>query len=164
MRMGDRPAEAHPTPRRRRHWWKGGVSPLTLGEGGGSAIEFALTAPLIFALVFGIIDFTRLAFSQAALHFAAQEATRFAIVREGRVGSADIRAFAESQLLDVFGLDGATFTISTAPDPISNTSVLTVIARQDFAFLLPFLPKGAIRLTAESRGFLAFPGGLPGGG
>jgi Flp pilus assembly protein TadG len=91
----------------------GRATRLVAGETGAAAIEFALTIPFVLSLLFGIIDFSRMTFSQAALNFAAEEATRFAVVREGVVSDDDIRAFAEQTLVDVFGLSEATFTVDT---------------------------------------------------
>src|ERR1700721_1722059 len=45
---------------------------------GTTAIEFALLAPALFLILFGAIEFGRLLWTQAALHFAVQEAARCA--------------------------------------------------------------------------------------
>jgi len=46
---------------------------------GQSLTEFALVAPLVFLLVFGIIDFGRLFFTEVTLQNALREAGRFAV-------------------------------------------------------------------------------------
>lgn len=136
---------------------------VAIDEIGTAAVEFGLTIPVVLTLIFGIIDCARLTFSQAALNFAAGEATRYAVVREGQVSDDDIQTFAEQQMIDAFGLGGATFRVDTPLDEVSGTSIITVVGTYDFSFLLPFLPPDLIRLSSESRGFLAFPGN-PGGG
>lgn len=42
-------------------------------------VEFAMIAPLFFLLVFGVIDFGRLFFTQMTLQHALREAGRFAV-------------------------------------------------------------------------------------
>jgi Flp pilus assembly protein TadG len=49
-------------------------------EKGVSAVEFALIAPLLFVLTFGIIEFSLLLFDKAVLTNASREAARAAIV------------------------------------------------------------------------------------
>ncbi|HUJ10905.1 MAG TPA: TadE/TadG family type IV pilus assembly protein [Verrucomicrobiae bacterium] len=46
---------------------------------GQSLVEFAMVAPLFFLLVFGIIDFGRLFFTQLTLQYALREAGRYAV-------------------------------------------------------------------------------------
>src|SRR5437660_3423743 len=46
---------------------------------GQSIVEFALVAPMFLLLVFGILDFGRLFFTQETLQHALREAGRFAV-------------------------------------------------------------------------------------
>jgi Flp pilus assembly protein TadG len=55
------------------------VKGLTRSKSGQAMIEFAMVAPLFFLLVFGIIDFGRLFFTQMTLQHALREAGRFAV-------------------------------------------------------------------------------------
>ncbi|KJR97427.1 MAG: hypothetical protein VR65_23900 [Desulfobulbaceae bacterium BRH_c16a] len=50
-------------------------------EKGVSAVEFALIAPLLFVLTFGIIEFSILLFDKAVVTNASREGARAAIVR-----------------------------------------------------------------------------------
>ena len=52
-------------------------------EKGVSAVEFALIAPLLFVLTFGIIEFSLLLFDKAVLTNASREGARAAIVFQG---------------------------------------------------------------------------------
>lgn len=49
---------------------------------GASAVEFALVAPLLFVLVFGIVDFGVVFGQTLSLNNAARDAARFAVVRQ----------------------------------------------------------------------------------
>ncbi|RMD87818.1 MAG: hypothetical protein D6807_07120 [Alphaproteobacteria bacterium] len=130
---------------------------------GAAGVEFALALPLVLALFFTVIEGGRLAYTQAALYFAAQEATRYAIVREGQVSDDEIRDFAASKL---FGLRPslAVVTVQSPIDPTVNTSEYTVAINYSFTPLFPYLPRGTLTLSAQSSGFIAFPPVLPGGG
>lgn len=124
---------------------------------GAALVEFGFAGPALIILVLGVAEVGRLTYTQAALSYAAQEATRFAIVREGNVTASDIETFASGQLI---GLD-TNLAVFTAAAPIStatNTSLVTVQVTYPFNFLLPLPSLQSITLTAESRGFYAFPG------
>ncbi len=131
--------------------------------GGAAGVEFALALPLVLLTFFIVIEGGRLAYTQAALTFAAQEATRYAIVREGQVTNDEIRDFAASKL---YGLKPglAVVTVQSPIDPTVNTSEYTVAIRYDFTPIVPYMPHGVITLAARSSGFIAFPPVLPGGG
>jgi len=49
------------------------------GQLGQSLAEFAIVVPLFFLLIFGLLDFGRLFFTQATLQHALREAGRFAV-------------------------------------------------------------------------------------
>ncbi|MHB1523003.1 MAG: TadE/TadG family type IV pilus assembly protein [Candidatus Dormibacteria bacterium] len=53
---------------------------LRRGSRGQSAVEFALVAPLLFLLIFGIVDFGRAMFYQNEITNAAREGARIAIL------------------------------------------------------------------------------------
>ena len=53
--------------------------PRLLGcERGATALEFAFLAPVFFAMIFGVIDVARVAWTLGSLHFAAEGAARYA--------------------------------------------------------------------------------------
>jgi Flp pilus assembly protein TadG len=126
---------------------------------GAAMVEFGFVGPGMIVLVLGVLEVGRLTYTQAALSYAAQEATRFAIVREGTVTAGDIESFASNQLL---GLDTslAVFTASAPISSTTNTSLVTVQVTYPFNFLLQLPSLETITLTAESRGFYAFPSAL----
>jgi Flp pilus assembly protein TadG len=62
-------------------------------------VEFALIAPALFMILFGAVEFGRLLWTQAALHFAVEEAARCASVTPGICGtSGQITAFAANSV------------------------------------------------------------------
>lgn len=54
---------------------------LRKSERGSELVEFAFTAPILLALVFGILDFSRAMYCDLFVNYAAQEGARYAIVR-----------------------------------------------------------------------------------
>jgi Flp pilus assembly protein TadG len=124
---------------------------------GALAVEFALGIPIALSAIFGTVELGRLGFTQAALQHAAEEATRYAIVREGQITSTDIEAFAASTLTGVFDHETAVVTASSPIDPVTGTSLLSVQVNYQYQFILPFLPTEGIQLSGTSSGFIAFP-------
>ncbi len=124
---------------------------------GALAVEFALGVPIILSAIFGTIELGRLGFTQAALQHAAEEATRFAIVRDGQITPADIEAFAATKLTGVFNREAAIVTATAPIDPVTGTSLFSVQVNYQYRFILPFLPSNGIQLSGNSSGFIAFP-------
>lgn len=120
-------------------------------------VEFALCIPIVLMTVFGTIELGRLGFTKAALQHAAEEATRYAIVREGQVTPEEIEAYAASKLTGVFDRETAVIAAEAPVDPVTGTSLLTVTVNYQYQFILPFLPHDGMPLSGNSRGFIAFP-------
>lgn len=53
---------------------------------GQALVEFALVAPVFFAILFGLVDGARLVFAYNTLSDAAREATRLAAVQASHIG------------------------------------------------------------------------------
>ena len=129
---------------------------LVRDRSGVSAVEIALLAPVFFALVVGVIEFGRVAYTQGVISFAAEEATRFALVNYS-IEEDDVRDIAEACLL---GIDPERINaiIVTGPiDPVDNTRTISVEVSYNFEFLLPYMPDGVVPISGTSRGFLIPP-------
>lgn len=117
------------------------------GSAGGAALEFAVVAPIFLALVFGIVDFSRYAFSLISVRQAAAEAVRAASL--GRT-EAEVRQIARAQAPFL----GTALTVSCSGcgvvDPaVPRTYIITVSA--PFTFLLPYVPTGTIIITEQTQ-------------
>lgn len=137
-------------------WLRAQLQRLAGDRRGVSAVEFALLAPVLLALVIGVIEFGRAAYTLGVINFAAEEATRYAVVNYS-IEESDVRDLAEACLL---GIDRSRISalIVTGPiDPVDNTRTISVEVRYSFEFLLPFLPEGVIPISGSSRGFLIPP-------
>lgn len=138
-----------------------GASRLIRCRRGSVAVQFALMVPIMLTTLFGTIELGRLGFTQMALQHAAEEATRFAIVREGQITTDDIESFAATKLTGVLDRETAVITATAPLDPVTGTSLISVQVSYAYRFILPFLPTDSVNLTGNSRGFIAFPPTLP---
>ncbi len=110
---------------------------------GATAVEFAITAPVFFALLFGIVDGGRLLWTQVGLQHAVEMAARCASIDNTTLCS-DVPAYAATE---AFGLDlpAAIFTVSTgACDGVQ------VSANYQFTFATGFFGPGSLTLSAQS--------------
>lgn len=82
-------------------------------ESGTTAVEFALTAPIFFALIAGIVEVGIVLWTQLALQQGAEAAARCASVNKTLCGTtSQIQSYAVAQS---YGLSppASTFTVST---------------------------------------------------
>jgi Flp pilus assembly protein TadG len=131
----------------------GTVARLAACRRGVSAVEMALTLTLFLGLLFGIINFSLVLWTQASLYFAAQAAARCASANPTLCGApangALVEAYAMSQY---FGqsLGGAN------PFAYSATGCgHTVLARYDYPLSIPFYGDYSLQLSATA----CFPAG-----
>jgi Flp pilus assembly protein TadG len=86
---------------------------LRQARDGTTAIEFALLAPALFLILFGAIEFGRLLWTQAALHFAVEEAARCASITPSVCGTASqVTAYAANTVTPLT-IPSSTFTSTT---------------------------------------------------
>lgn len=82
---------------------------------GAAAVEFALVAPVLFLLVFGMIEFGRLVMVQQILTNASREGARLAVLDDITVSDVSTTV---STYLTGASVSGATTSVS--PDPLST--------------------------------------------
>ena len=103
---------------------------------GVSAVEFAILAPVFLSMVVGVIEFGRVAYTQGVVSFAAEEATRYAVVNYS-IDEEDVRNLARACLLGI-DPDRINAIIVTGPiDPVDNTRTISVEVSYSFEFLPP---------------------------
>ena len=119
-------------------------------ESGAIMVEFALIAPVLFTMTFGIVEFGRAAFTQGVLLYAAEEATRYAIVNYNATAT-EVKQVAASKFLLINPKNMKSFTVTAPLDPDDQTRLVTVSMTYQFDFLLPF---GSITLSSNSKGFI----------
>jgi Flp pilus assembly protein TadG len=111
---------------------------------GATAVEFALILPPFLLLLFGIVEFGRVLWTQSALHFAVEEAARCATVDATNCATAtQVQNFAVSRAKGL-GLKNTVFTLTT---PACGNQVS---ASYPFPFILATMFPSSITLTAQS--------------
>lgn len=155
----------------RRNRLRGGLSGLARlirgpnAESGSTAVEFAFAAPILLALIFGVMDGGRAIFTKAVIHFAAQDAARWAVVHPpASTSTTDIKAHelaieqqVANNLILISPNKVATITAIANPDPVTNTRTISVNVSYAFDWMLPFVGSGSgpFVMTSTSSGFLA---------
>jgi Flp pilus assembly protein TadG len=84
---------------------------------GAAAVEFAIVAPLLFAIVFGLVEFGRALMVEQALVSAAREACRVAVLAGTTRQDVVDRATASLSAASI-----SNFTITMNPDPPSSAT------------------------------------------
>jgi Flp pilus assembly protein TadG len=111
---------------------------------GAAAVEFALVLPVLLLLLGGILEFSRLMWTQANLQFAAEEGARYGIAHTEAAADA-ISAVSRARLS---GVETAKVQIMVEV----NAAQVTVTANHNFQFVMDgILPFGPLPLTATSR-------------
>ncbi|MDB5480327.1 MAG: TadE family protein [Caulobacteraceae bacterium] len=114
---------------------------------GTTAVEFALVAPALCLLIYGVMEFGRLAWTQSALNFAVEEAARCASVTPTVCGtSSQIATYAASE-------------IATGYVPASAFSGATASCGHQVSatFAYPFIATGLFSMTPTLTATACFP-------
>lgn len=108
---------------------------------GSAAVSFSLTLPVLLMMIGGVIEISRLMYTDSTLKFAVQEAARAAIVRGGAstnpitvdgIGTI-VRSTSVSLDPDLIAVD-----VAYSPDNRPGSTV-TVQASYRFDFIVPLL-------------------------
>ncbi|MCK6449490.1 MAG: pilus assembly protein [Alphaproteobacteria bacterium] len=117
-------------------------------EGGVSALEFALVAPLFFLMLFGIIEFGRLSWIRTSLQHAADEASRYALVSTG-ASTSQITDYARAR---VSGVDPNLVAVNVTQESSGGRTFVVINLSFNFTFVAEnLLPYGPIPLVGRSR-------------
>jgi Flp pilus assembly protein TadG len=84
---------------------------------GAAAVEFALCAPILFAFIFGIFEFSRVTQLQQSARLAAFEGARAGIALDA--ATTDVQT-AVNQVMSANGI--ANYTTTITPNPMGYTS------------------------------------------
>lgn len=152
---------------------------LYLGESGSSLVEFALTSTILLMMIFGILDCSRAMYAYHFVANAAEEATRYAMVRGSSwngvacsapstvsctAKAADIQSFVTS--ITPGGITPGSLTVtptwtgSTPSGVACSTStdtgcVVSVQVSYAFNFIVPFLPSNGLVLRSTAAATIA---------
>lgn len=114
-------------------------------EGGAAALEFAILAPVFFLIIFGIIAFGILFWTQVGLQHGAEMAARCASINTTLCPNGNPSAVTSYAMQQAFGLSlpASTFTYST---PACGNQVSAT-----YTFVMPdILNLSPLTLTAQA--------------
>lgn len=116
-------------------------------EEGATAVEFALTAPVFLAFIYGVLELARAMFTQGVLIYAAQEGSRYAAARSAST-PAEIEEVVRGSFL---AIDPASATLTVVPIlNADGTRIITVTITYRFRWVVPLFGTDAVTLDASS--------------
>ena len=135
-------------PRRLRPRWQ--------SERGNELVELSLVGPLLFMLVFGIMEVGRAIWIYDTVAHLAREGARYAIVRGGESGRAASTADVDAHLQSLAaGMTGLAVTTTWTPDNEPG-SVVQVRVDRPFDPIVPLVGLPPITLSSTSRMVISF--------
>ena len=137
-------------------------------EEGSALVEFAISASILFMVLFGIVEFSMGLYAFNFLAYATKDAARYAMVRGSNcsvltncgVTNAQVQTFINSEGYP--GITSAvttttTWTCETIPDPsLQNAScnapgdLVTVTATYPFTLNVPFMSQSTLTFHSTS--------------
>lgn len=121
---------------------------------GNMAVEFAIVGPVLVMFLFGLVEFARYTYTQSALNFAAEEATRYAVVRGGEVTNDEILDIAKDNLL-LLNSGLAAVCVLSPTDTVTQTSTVSVTINYNYQPIIPAV-WSALTITGISEGHISF--------
>ena len=114
---------------------------------GATAVEFAVVGPVLFILVFGIIQTGLLIFTKQQLHYAVESAVRSVMINPAMAES-EIRTHILNKMSTINDSDlvviapiGTTF--------LNSIEMRNIIAEYDFNFFVPYSNLSSMTLTSD---------------
>jgi len=130
------------------------IARLLRRRDGNMAVEFAIVGPVLVMFLFGLVEFARYTYTQSALNFAAEEATRYAVVRGGEVTNEEILDIARDNLL-LLDSGLAAVCVLSPTDIVTQTSTVSVSINYNYHPIVPLvLPD--MTITGISEGHISF--------
>lgn len=126
------------------------LSLLRRNERGAGAIEFALIAPALFALVVGIAQLGIVFGAHAGLKHAVGEAARYATTYP-RPSNAQLTAMIEQKR---FGFDPDLITTTYTPGTVSGRNFITIKITYPVQMKIPLVGPDTITLVEERRAYV----------
>ena len=120
---------------------------------GSVAIEFAVLLPVFLALIYGLFEFSRIAWTQSTLEYAVEEAARFAMVNP---------TASATQITDVAndsaaGLDAAEIIITVTFPTVGVGQFVRVNGTYNFVPIVKIVGIGTFNITSTAQMPLVLP-------
>ncbi len=123
---------------------------------GAAAVEFAIIAPLLFTIIFGICEFSLLLYDKAVITNASREGARYGILwGPNRPTDAEIEAtvasYTSNRLITFGAMVSPTTTISRSGTDPGDALTVTVVYNYDFLLLPNFVDTLSNVTTLSAR-------------
>lgn len=114
---------------------------------GATAVEFALVAPVLILIIYGILELGRALFTQGVLDYAVQEGSRYAAAHSTST-PAEIQAVVQNSFV---GIDTAPVALTVTPTVNANGArKVEVSIVYPFPWIVQLFAANAIVLEASS--------------
>ncbi len=110
----------------------GGMRIFAARRDGAAAVEFALIAPTLVALLLGVFEFGMLAWNRHSLEFATEETSRY-VMTQTSVTNSDIVTLLNSK---VSGISSTDLTTTVTQDTVGTTTFVTMSVSYTYKFFL----------------------------
>lgn len=126
---------------------------LFKGEGGTALVEFALAAPIVVAVLFGLVEFGYAVFAKGVITNAGREGARYGVVLSSpRKTEAEVQAKVQEYLSKSGFTNPVTVTAPGAGGASGSALNVNVVYPYTFQVLPQFVQGlvGSITLTADT--------------
>lgn len=114
---------------------------------GVTAIEFALTAPIVITALIGIVEFGRFFYVRSNLQNAVYEAGRYHVLNP----TASSSTITTQVRNNVTGIPSTSVTVVVANETVGTTTFKKITATATFSLLSNMLPRNTLPLSAVTR-------------
>lgn len=115
---------------------------------GGAAIEFAFVAPVLLAIVFGIVEMGRMFYIRQSLEYATEEAARYYTLNPS-TASSNVDTALRNAMAGGMGPD-VTISYGSAPTCGASATCTLITATYNFTPAAGFVGLSAQTLTAKA--------------
>ncbi|GAB3304595.1 hypothetical protein GCM10027451_10390 [Geodermatophilus aquaeductus] len=122
-----------------------------LGERGAAAVEFALVAPVLLMLLFGIVEFSKAFSAQSMLSAAAREGARAMVLTNNATTARTAAVNAASSLGVPSSAVTLTFSRGSSCAGATPTDTVTVRITYRQAFVSGMLGRTGVDLSGQAR-------------
>ncbi len=126
---------------------------LKRDQRGIAAVEFAFAAPVFILMIYAVIEFGRAVYTEGALAFATEEATRYATVNYNATVD-ELKTVASSKVYGIHKDQITGINVDESVNAADQTKLVTVTISYYHNFLLPLFSVDGVTLTGASKGFL----------
>jgi len=118
---------------------------------GGAAIEFAILAPVLFGILFGIVEMGRMFYVRQALEYATEQAARYYMLNP-TTDSGSVTTYLKGQMAGGMG-SGVTADYADTTSCNGNASVTctTITASYTFTFVAAVLGFSNLVMHAKAQ-------------